>query len=279
MQIVHLDEIEWFKYSGHREPGIDFKRLLQGEDMSPNNFEFILGRVQSRYTTPRHRHNFDQVRFVLDGSFGFDKNKVQKAGSVGYFPEGCFYEQDANGASDTLVLQAAGGSAAPYMSYEQLRKVARELAQQGEFKNGIYSVQRDGKSINQDGFEAVWEHAFGRELKYPRPRYDQPIVMHPENFEYVPVEGEPGVAAKRLGRFGERELEIGFLRLEPGATHRFSGARDGAHVYYVLSGDGRIGGKVWSKGSAIHLLDADAADFEAGSDSEIYYLRLPTAVS
>lgn len=277
MKVVHADEVEWFGHVGHREGGVDFKRLLQGEDCTADNFELNIARVQERYTTPRHRHNFDQVRFVLSGAFGFGKGLEQKAGSVGYFPEGCHYQQDGRGESWTLLLQTASASGAPYISYQKLRETVAELMRTGTFNDGVYTCTRaqDGKLIKQDGFEAAWEHATGLELEYPRPRYDRPILMEPQNFQYVPIDAEPGVARKHLGRFTERELEIGFLHLAAGARHRFAGGA-GDHLFYVLSGHGTVANAAWRSGSAVHLGANDDADFLAGEPAEIYYLRLPT---
>lgn len=279
MKIVNVDEVEWFEAIGHRGGGIRFRRLLQGEDKSANNFEFNIADVQSKYTTPRHRHNFDQVRFMLSGSFGFDNGQVQEEGTVGYFPEGCYYEQQAEGASSTLLLQTSGASRAPYLSFNTVQKLVGELAETGKFKDGIYTTQRNGKKVNKDGFEAVWEYATGQDLKYPKPRFNRPIIMNPRNFSYVDVDGEPGVARKMLGRFGERELEIGFLRMAAGSEHHFAGRRDGDCLLYVLSGGGKLGDREWSAGTAMHLSAGDEAALRAGADSEIYYLRLPTRVS
>ena len=76
--------------SGHRSGGIDFKRLIQGDEGAPDNFEFSFVRTAGDYYTPRHRHNFDQLRFCLEGSMNFAPGKDFKAGAVGIFSRGHF---------------------------------------------------------------------------------------------------------------------------------------------------------------------------------------------
>ncbi len=279
MNIIHAGDLEWAGYAGHRGSGISSKRLFSGDEGSRDNFEFLLARVESRYTTPRHRHNFDQMRFTLAGSFGYGNGRLQSEGTVGYFPEGCFYEQDAEGASCTLLLQTSGASAAPYLSSVRAREVTEELERHGAFEAGVYRSDRNGKKVNQDAYEAIWEYATGQSLEYPKPRFEHPVVMNPKHFSYVGVQGEPGVSRKQLGRFGERELEVGFLAMEAGSKHRPLDDPDGESLFYVLSGRGRFGGAEWRAGGAIRVDGVDVPDLEADEEAEIYYLRLPTRLN
>lgn len=277
MRTVNIEDVEWFGEVGVRGTGADFKRLLNGDDLSADNFELNIAKVEDRYFTPRHRHNFDQVRYVLSGAFGFDKGRNQTAGTVGYFPEGCHYQQQAEGPSLTLLLQTAGASNAPYVSYPTLRRLVGELSAHGEFRKGVYStIRADGTRVNQDSYEALWEKACNREITYPRPRYNDPIIMYPDAFEYAAVAGAPGVSRKHLGTFTERALGIGFLRFEAGAALEFDGGQAGDHLFHVISGTGRIGGHDWRPGDVLHLDTADHTGFTAATTTELYYLRLPT---
>ena len=74
-------------------------------------------------------------------------------------------------------------------------EATEELKKLGTFKDGVFhrNPGQPGKK-NLDGFQAIWEHLTGRALKYPKPRYDVPILMHPDNYDWVPVEGQPGSA-------------------------------------------------------------------------------------
>src|SRR5690606_37401882 len=102
MRIVHDRDVP-FKVSdtNHREPNIEFKRLLQGVPGSPQNYEFTLARSPGRFKSPRHRHNFDQIRLCLEGRFGDGKTLDLNPGEVGYYGEGSYYSIDS---TDSLVL-------------------------------------------------------------------------------------------------------------------------------------------------------------------------------
>src|SRR6267142_4884418 len=75
-----------------RDGVLDQTFLLTGEDNSPNNYLLNVGRTGGGgWTTPRHRHTFDQVRYVLKGRYPVAKGVVMEEGSVGYFPESVHY--------------------------------------------------------------------------------------------------------------------------------------------------------------------------------------------
>ena len=62
-----------------RDGKLDQKFLLLGEDNSPNNYLLNVGLTGSGgWGTPRHRHNFDQIRFVLKGKYPVSPHKVMK---------------------------------------------------------------------------------------------------------------------------------------------------------------------------------------------------------
>ena len=82
MQIVDAAKIEPRIVSGHRTGDIVFQRLLQGTPNTSDNFEFSLVRNRGSYYTPRHRHNFDQIRMVMEGKFAYAGRKAMRAGSV-----------------------------------------------------------------------------------------------------------------------------------------------------------------------------------------------------
>ena len=53
-----------------REGVLELKILLTGEDDSPNNYCLQMNRTGTGgWGTPRHRHNFDQVRYILKGDY------------------------------------------------------------------------------------------------------------------------------------------------------------------------------------------------------------------
>ena len=95
----------------HREGNIEFKYLLTGEAGSPRNYELSIVRTQDHFESPAHRHNFDQIRYVLSGAFGEKGPLELKPGEVGYYPEGTPY-RISSGNSEVLLLQFGGASGA-----------------------------------------------------------------------------------------------------------------------------------------------------------------------
>ena len=81
----------------------------------------------------------------------------------------------------------------------------------GTFEKGIFKrvgQLAPGEKRNQDAYEAIWEHVNKRKLVYPKPRYGEPILMKPENFEWEACEDQPGFAKKNLCTFSERNLQF-----------------------------------------------------------------------
>jgi hypothetical protein len=277
MQIAHAEKIPWGPVSGHRGNGIEFKRLLNGSVGTADNFEFSLVRTASDYFTPRHRHNFDQVRFAIEGTFNYSPGRDLPAGTVGYFPEGTFYGPQAETAGCVvLVLQMGGASGAGFMSYDQLHAGYEQLCDLGGFDRGVFSRKSaDGRANRKDGYEAVWEHVNRRTLEYPGARYEEPVVMHPAGFSWI--EAGDGFEIKRLGAFGERGLEISCIRGRAGARHR-ADKHASPELLFVTCGELRAkdSGKTIGASSAFRIDPSDeGAEFEVVTNFEMIAIQLP----
>ncbi len=281
MEIVRSAEQPWTVVSGHRTGSIEFKRLLTGVEGTPDNFELSLVRNRGRYYTPRHRHNFDQIRLCVSGKMNYAPRKDVRVGDVAYFPEGTPYgPQEVEGEPVTLVLQFGGGAGGSgFMSYRQLDQGYRELAKLGEFSEGIFR-RAEGANLApgvrraQDSYEAIWEHVNGQPVTYPPPRYDEPVLMHAENFAWRAAPDAPGVASKPLGVFSERRIEMLFHRLDAGSamTLRSSGAR---RLLFVVAGAGRVGEERFADHAAIGLEADEEPLLRAEAVSEIFVMGLP----
>lgn len=217
MLIAHGQQLSYGPVSGHRSGAIDFKRLLQGTAGAPDNFELSIVRTVGDYYTPRHRHNFDQVRLCLEGAMNIAPGKNLRPGMVGYFPEGTYYgpQQDTTG-SIVLLLQIGGASGYGFMSYQQLNSGYEKMCDLGQFDAGVFTYARsDGRAVRADGYEAIWEYVNGRPIDYPPPRFEEPVVMNAGNFTWLSAPDRFEI--KRLGTFGERGIEICLLRAPRGA--------------------------------------------------------------
>jgi hypothetical protein len=255
MRSITPSQAEFIPAQAHRPGGVSFRHLLAGQDGEPDNYALSLVDVAQHYEAPRHRHNFEQVRFMLKGSFGFGPGAVQHEGSLGYFCEGTRYTQRGEGPSTTLLLQCGGASGEGYLGFARLQRGIQALASQGQFHDGVYTHHdAHGVKHNQDGYEAVWEHVHQRRIHYPKPRYQAPVLLAPEHFAWL--DHASGVQLKRLGCFNERGLGVAMWRLPGPITVAWQPAQR-RELLYVHEGQAQLGTKSLPTGSAIEVLPGE----------------------
>src|SRR5579864_3641031 len=277
MKLVHGSAMEFQGgQEKHRGGGLATKLLLTGEENTPDNFRLTLGRDRGGHENPRHRHNFDQIRMSIQGTLSIADGFDLTEGQVGYFPEGTPYgpQKPATSERITLVLQFGGASLLGFISTRQMQEGYEDLARLGEFRGGVFYRQSGDEQRQQDAFEAIWEHVCGRELIYPAPRYDTPILMTPANFEWIPENDNSGVDRKLLGSFTERGIRIEMLRLATGGSIKLGQPR-ALLLVFAISGPERTRGDAWARHSAWQIEAGETATIEATVPSELLTITLP----
>ena len=278
MKIAQASQIEWHRNAAanvRSGAGLLLKHLLVGEPGTPENYLCNIAKNEGDYGSPRHRHNFDQIRVALDGDMRIGPHQVVREGQIGYFPEGTYYGpyDDAGRERTIMIVQFGGASGSGYLSEDEAARGKAALLGEGEFRDGIFRRTSGAGKKNQDGFEAVWEHCMGRKLVYPKARYDMPIVLDPRSFDWRPT-GEPGVSSKRLGTFTERETRLDVIRLDAGAT--WTGpAEQAIRIFFVLDGTGTCGGEAYDRHTAIEARPDERPSFVAGRATEVLVLVMP----
>ena len=275
MQIAHADEVpEYFDGVGVRVAKVVRQIMLCGDPASPGNFKFGLYRQYGEMYSPRHRHNFCQFRFRLEGTADYSSDGTMTPGMIGYFPEGVYYGPQRKTSGDAYVaaLQFGGPSGSGLLTPKQIRDAKQELLKFGVFEKGVYHRNEGvpGKK-NMDGYEAVWEQVAGRKLVYPEAQYGAPVLMQLENYAWLPLDGSPGVSVKAMATFTDCNIPCAAYLLEPGSTF-VAGARG---VYLVLSGHGALEGDTFRKYTALYLDTDETAAFKADQTSEILLMGLP----
>lgn len=273
MKLVQGDQIEWVRGLEYRGGTFHYRNLMEGESGTIDNFQLSMGRNDKDFVSPRHRHNFEQFRFQLEGDLDFDRDGVMKPGMVGYFPEGTYYgPQTSEGEATTFVLQFGGSSGQGYLSRKEVNAGMAELRKTGTFDGGVYrrNEGEPGKR-NMDGFQAIWEHANGRPLQFPKARYDKPVMMDQAGYEWVPMEDAPGVSEKLLGVFTERRSQSGMLRLAAGATLK----GQGRSLYLCYKGNGQVDGQPLRALTTVFLERGEQATFKAEQEVEMIHFGLP----
>jgi hypothetical protein len=271
---------DYFAVAGNLRTGSNRLRvLLTGKEDAPDNFraDFSEGNDEGvHWTTPRHRHNFEQVRYVLTGTLSITPELALPAGMVAYFPEGVFYgPQDWDPELRMLQVQFGGPTGLGYMSVEQRARGRTELLEEGvEFVDGKAKWRdRAGKRHQQDAYEAVWEHIRSEKIAYPAPRYSSVISIDPSQFEWL--QAEEGTWYKSLGVFSERHVGIGIYRARKGATIRL-GQRSAAEILFLSSGTIRHDAATHAEKSAFACEAGEPVQtLIAGEEVEMFHVRLP----
>jgi hypothetical protein len=273
MKLIQVEAIPLVERQHVREGIFRSRTLLTGRAGAPDNFSLQLVSLPGSYDSPRHRHNFDQVRWQFEGEFDFGQDGKMRPGTIAYFPEGTRYgPQTSRAASTTLVLQFGGASGSGYISAEEYERARMELSKSGSFSGGVYArTKADGTKANQDAYEAVWEQVNGRPLVYPEPRYVRPVFMEPEHFSWVPQTDRPGTARKLLGVFSEYGTRLAFHRAEPGAALHL----EEHSIHFIHEGAGALDGWELSAQAVLHLERGESAILEARSRLELLQIGLP----
>jgi hypothetical protein len=250
------------------------KVLFEGEEGLPDNFVWVLANEGADYYSPRHRHAWDQVRLCLEGSIPISKGLRIDAGEVGYFPEGVPYGPQEGGPDRrTLVLQVGGASGLGYLSARQLREARAALAEEGVFEGGVFRRTGGEGKANLDAYEALWRHATGRPIDYPKPRYKTPVILSPDAFTWREDGLTKGLRRKHLAMFPDRGLSLMLDSLEPGAAWRAPPAAL-RRLVFVRSGEGRCNGHDYEAQTAVRLEPGEEAEFLADTPSEFFEIWL-----
>jgi hypothetical protein len=276
MKIVSSEALEWKK--DHPTGALAFKYLLSGDDDASDNFVLILARQDAHFATERHRHNFDQFRYPIRGDMNVGDGINLREGQLGYFTEGAPYgpqddrfDHSAAGERIHLTLQFGGATGYGYLGPDRLRALRDQLRQHGEFVDVLYR-RHDGNTLG--GLDAVWRHAFGSKLEYPKPRYSGPIIIDPGSFRWKPSHDAPGVERRHLGTFTERGTWAEIVRLRPGARWT-AGSEHARQLLFVLSGTGTAANSRLTEHSSIQIDPGESTEIECNDAIETLIFGLP----
>jgi hypothetical protein len=278
--VVNLADVEEEPALRGRVNTIRRNRFPLDSGLPGVNLEFGYTLIPDGYYTPRHRHNFEQIRYTLDGVF-YTGHGDMPPGVAGYFPEGAYYgPQQQTGESRILILQFQGPTGDHFLSNEEANATVNKLkAQGGKFEEGVYTAFKpDGKRFNKDSYKAIWEELNGRKLVFPKPRYRTPVMMNVENFSWIPHRRRPGVEVKHLGTFSEYRSSVGFLRMESGSSFDAELHED-AEIRYLLEGSVHYGGRQWLTNTYFYIPPgARTEELKCQHDAVFFTIGLPMLV-
>jgi quercetin dioxygenase-like cupin family protein len=281
--IVSVADLPLIEQSIGREGQILAKTFPLDTGVTGVNMDFTWLVHGKGYGTPRHRHTFDQFRITFEGVRQSDDGDMGP-GECGYFPEGVAYgPQHQDEAECGLILQFEGPSGLPYLSHEELDAARQRLiAEGGTFSKGVYTkILADGRKVNKDSHAACFEAITGTPMEFPKGRYEKPILIKPQHFQWVPDRKLAGVEHKHLGTFGERRSGMRLTRLASGAKIP-AHVQEDAEILYLTSGSIIYEGKTWkggksqTEGTYIYIPpDGDVKEIGTGAGAEFFVIMLP----
>jgi hypothetical protein len=280
MQLTHARESDSRRSgSAIRGGAREFKTLLTGEEGSPGNYKLSFVHQTGALDIPRHKHNFDQIRMCLEGDpQNYGKGKWIEPGELVYFPEGTPYGPEQSSSQRlSITLQFGGASGSGYIGMQRIHQAIDEMKAFGTFEGGVFTRTGDlapGQRRNQDSYEAIWEHVNKRKLVYPKPRYEEPVRIKPRNFDWLPLEGQAGVAKKSLGVFSERRSEVSMLRLDAGVETQLERC-GGTKIGFVLEGEGEVNGHALLKHTAFAIDVGEDCRLASTGGMELLLVALP----
>jgi hypothetical protein len=296
MRVARYSEVPWTRSIGLRgggnyedpsipddeKPGSRYKRYFKGTPGVPGHFEAVILAGKWSETSdagtgrsyPRHRHNFDQLRYTISGSPEIMPGHPCPAGSLVYTAAGTYYgPYDRHAGEMQLHVQFEGANGAPFVDYDALIEARDRLVRKGRFESGQYFwTDENGQERSMDGHQAGMEAATGQKEEFPAPRYTSSIQMDPANFNWEEV--QPGVKLKELAAFTERETLLVMLRLEGNVSHTIS-SPDRVTLMLVTSGAGAADGQAVEERDGLMLAKDEHGVVSTTSQLELLLLGLP----
>jgi hypothetical protein len=266
VEAVDTTAMPWSVVSNHTRVGVIQRKFVrEGEVLPGVGYDcdiYHYTQDGERFFTPRHHHDFEQIRYAISGDMDFGHHNTTQAGDIAYFPAGAYYGPQAIDEATVLLIQWS-----PFwVSRADNERAVNELKNLGTFENGFYITQDPaGKEVRKDSLNAIWEHVYQRPAFFPTPKYSGPIIMHPNAYGWRPKCS--GVSIKMLGRFTEQDLQVYALRWEAEEATVSFGAERTTCLYVVdgqISADGHDYGAgviLWSDyGETIEVSAAGAAE-------------------
>ena len=276
MKVVRETELEYESRAPRGREGRSRSAVIMvGDAARPDNFVLRFAELNDFYS-PRHRHNFDQYYYMMDGEADFGAAGVLTKGSLAYVPAGTYYGPQSGTGFTVLSLQFGGPCGLGFLGFDQTTKAYEELKRQGRFERGVYH-RFDGVEgpRAQDSYEAIWEWVRKRPVIYPESPSKTPIVMCPDNVSWAEDEASPEVQVRALGTFSDFRFAAVQLRASAGKSLTLKGRG----VFMLLSGAALIDQDVYGPLTCLELEDDEQITLEIREETEVMQLGLPAVKS
>ena len=82
MKIMQFEDAPQVRGLEHRGGTFHSRTTAEGTPGTPGNFKFSLSTLGTDYSGPRHRHNFDQYRYMITGDSDYGQDGPLNAGML-----------------------------------------------------------------------------------------------------------------------------------------------------------------------------------------------------
>ena len=269
-------------------PGGVLRQMLF-HDNAPDglSFKFFRSRYQpgdKAFTSPRHHHAFQQLRWTESGEINYGPEQYIRAREMAYFPRGAYYGPQVKDTGVGLLLQLGFHEEHQYGgTWANVREEAiKRLKEKGAFTEGVY-VDTDpdtGERRERDSGQALYEEQYetltGKRFVVPDQGYDTPILLHPQAFAYY--QAGPRLEIKRLACFFDHpgpngDIRLSVLRLAAGGTYEFG--PDRAQIAWTTDAGLCAEDRTYPELTYLYSPRDDKSEISAESAIELFLVELP----
>jgi hypothetical protein len=259
------------------------------DDDAPDGLNFRMVRSDflnsdDAYTTPRHHHVFQQIRWAEVGTLNYAPGQDLSEGDVAYFPRAAYYGPQLKDSGVSLAVQFGLNGECQYGGNRKAERAAamERLKERGKSEGGAYTdIDPDtGQERVRDSVQAIDEEQFeaatGRKFTFPAAGYESAILMHPGAFSFY--EASPGVEIKPLGSFFDHagpsgDLRLSIVRLSNGG--KFKLEPDRAQIAWAKIAGLAVDGKTQPEMTFIYSPRDEAATLSSTDPVEVNVLEFP----
>jgi hypothetical protein len=260
------------------------------EDDAPDGLNFRMVRSdflnsEAAYTTPRHHHVFQQIRWAEVGTLNYAPGQDLQEGDVAYFPRAAYYGPQQKDSGISVAVQFGLNGECQYAGARNKKERAaasERLKSRGTSEEGVYTdVDPDtGSTRVRDSVQAIDEEQFeavtGKKFTFPPAGYESAILMHASAFEYY--EESDGVEIKRLGNFYDHgapngDVRLSMIRLSNNADFTFGDDR--AQIAWTKTPGLKIDGTVHPELTFLYIPRGEAATVSSEGSVEVNVLEFP----
>ena len=271
MFVLETETMEWEPVTKNPRGGIVVRKFLREAEASDGiGYTADLVRYESGevFTTPRHNHNFDQLRFTLSGAPDYGQDLIAPPGAITFFPAGAYYGPQTIDTAEILLVQWSED----WVTREVSNAAYSALAEKGEFKDGFFIAHdAQGNQVKKDAVNAMWEEALGREISTPAPKIPACVIMNPDAYAWREIRN--GVKIRDLGHLTDLDFNPVQYQVEAGGAVELGAER--THIVWVGSGEVELGDRVVGGRTAVFCDQGESLRFSGKSTAVVTVFGMP----